>query len=326
MSKFTTLSEEYRQSIEAELEGSLELLGDSPLRRDIGYVFSMGGKRVRPLLTIFASEAVGAFSQDVMQAAVAIEILHNFTLVHDDIMDKADTRRGKATVHITSGTNTAILVGDQMMALAYDALEKCSGRHLRAGLRIFNEGVKQVCDGQALDENLSKSVGYTMTDYIDMISRKTGALLMAAGELGALLGGGTTQEIGSLGKFGLNIGIAFQILDDMLDLEGDMERFGKPRGLDIMEKKRNFLFIKAQQSMDRKSFAVVDAAYRKNSVSADDVVAVHDAYRNAGIFEDGKKEVADYTERALANLEALTASAGKEMLVELADTLVKRRF
>lgn len=326
MRDFTELSEKYRLLIERELERSLSLLVDSPLRGGIAYVFSMGGKRVRPLLAIFAAEAVGKFNDDVLHGAAAIEILHNFTLVHDDIMDNADTRRGKATVHVTSGVNTAILVGDQMMALAYECLEKCSGENLREGLRIFNEGVKQVCDGQALDESLSKNGGSSMPDYIDMISRKTGALLMAAGKLGALLGGGTVREVELLGEFGLNIGIAFQILDDMLDLEGDAERFGKPRGLDIIEKKKNYMFLKAQQSLDEKGIAVVNAAYMKTAVTEDEVVAVRDIYRTGGVFDAAKQEVSEYTAKALSSLEALKESDGKDALIKLAKSLVQRKF
>ncbi len=286
----------------------------------------MGGKRIRPLLSILSAEAVGSFNDDVSHGAAAIEILHNFTLVHDDIMDNADTRRGKTTVHVNAGVNTAILVGDLMMALAYDCLEKCSGKHLRTGLQIFNEGVKQVCDGQALDESLSKLDGATMTGYIDMISKKTGALLMAAGKLGALLGGGTEREISALGDFGLNLGIAFQILDDMLDLEGDAERFGKPRGLDIIEKKKNYLFLKAQQLMSEKKLELVNDVYKNSLITESEVVAVRDIYREAGITEAAKKEVADFTRRALSNLELMKDSDEKDAIVELANSLVQRRF
>lgn len=326
MRDFTAVSQKYRVMIEEELERSLLLIPDSPLRENIGYVFSVGGKRVRPLLTVFAAEAVGSVDRNVTCGAVAIEILHNFTLVHDDIMDNADTRRGKATVHVTSGVNTAILVGDQMMALAYDCLEKCSGDRLRGGLQIFNEGVKQVCDGQALDESLSRGKTSGMSDYIDMISKKTGALLMAAGKLGALLGGGSAAEIELLGNFGLNIGIAFQILDDILDLEGDAERFGKPRGLDIMEKKKNYLFLKAQQSLDEEGIAVVNAAYQKASVTESEVVAVRDIYRAGGVFDSARREVSEYTASALSNVESLRDSDGKDALVGLAESLVQRKF
>lgn len=312
--------------VEKGLTESLQLLGGSPLRESIGYVFSMGGKRVRPLLAIFAAEAAGKFNHDVINGAVAIEILHNFTLVHDDIMDNADTRRGKATVHVRSGVNTAILVGDQMMALAYDCLERCSGTHLREALRIFNKGVKEVCDGQALDESLSKSAASSMPGYIGMISKKTGALLMAAGKLGAVLGGGSETEVERLGSFGMNIGIAFQILDDMLDLEGDAERFGKPRGLDIMEKKKNYLYLKAQESLDDGRIGVVNAAYRKMSVTESEVTAVRDVYRSGGIVDAAQREVSEYTAKALANLEAFEESDGKDALVGLAKSLVQRKF
>ena len=282
MKKYTEYLDKLRAQIEEGLSRSLDLVAGSPLKNEIEYVFSMGGKRIRPLVTILSAQAVGDFNDDVLYGAVAIEILHNFTLVHDDIMDNANTRRGRTTVHVNAGINTAILVGDQMMALAYDCLEKCSKVRLRRGLQIFNEGVKQVCDGQALDESLSKGDGSTMDRYIDMISKKTGALLIASGSLGALFGGGTDEEIMAFGAFGLNLGIAFQILDDMLDLEGDSERFGKPLGLDIIEKKKNFLFLKAQQLMDGHKFVIVNGAYKKSSVTEVDVVAVRDTYREAG--------------------------------------------
>ncbi|MCL5267625.1 MAG: polyprenyl synthetase family protein [Bacteroidetes bacterium] len=326
MKNFTEYYEERRSAVEKELKNSLVLISNSPLKDNIEYVFSMGGKRVRPLLTIFAAEAVGECKDDVMRGAAAIEILHNFTLVHDDIMDNAGARRGKATVHVTSGVNTAILVGDLMIALAYDCIEKCDGKNLQSIMRIFNEGVKEVCNGQALDESLSKCASATMPQYMDMISKKTGALLMTAGKLGALLGGGTEEEIALMGDFGLNIGIAFQILDDMLDLEGDIERFGKPRGLDIIERKKNYLFLKAQRLMDDNEFRVVSDAYSKISVTENDVFAVRNAYGNSGAFEAAKKEVAEYTARALSSLNVLKESDGKDALVELANSLVQRRF
>ncbi len=326
MKKYTEYLDKLRAQIEEGLSRSLDLVAGSPLKNEIEYVFSMGGKRIRPLVTILSAQAVGDFNDDVLYGAVAIEILHNFTLVHDDIMDNANTRRGRTTVHVNAGINTAILVGDQMMALAYDCLEKCSKVRLRRGLQIFNEGVKQVCDGQALDESLSKGDGSTMDRYIDMISKKTGALLIASGSLGALFGGGTDEEIMAFGAFGLNLGIAFQILDDMLDLEGDSERFGKPLGLDIIEKKKNFLFLKAQQLMDGHKFVIVNGAYKKSSVTEVDVVAVRDTYREAGIFESAKKDVADYTHRALSSLKAVKESDGKGALVELANSLVQRKF
>lgn len=326
MKNYPEYFDKVRTKIENELSRSLNLIADSPLKNEVEYVFSMGGKRIRPLVAVLSAEAVGESNDDTLCGAVAIEILHNFTLVHDDIMDNADTRRGNTTVHVNSGVNIAILVGDLMMALAYDCLEKCSKDRLRRGLQIFNESVKEVCDGQALDESLSKRDGATMELYIEMISKKTGALLMAAGSLGALFGGGTEEDIRSFGAFGLNLGIAFQILDDMLDLEGDSERFGKPLGLDIIERKKNFLFLKAQQLMDDHKFAIIGNAYKKPSVTEGDVDAVRETYREYGIFDAAKKDVADYTYRALSSLNMIKESDGKNALVELASSLVLRKF
>ena len=326
MKKYTDYFESLRRKVDEGLSSSLELIAGSPLKDDIAYVFSMGGKRIRPVVTIISAEAVGKYNDDVLHGAVAIEILHNFTLVHDDIMDNASTRRGKTTVHVNSGVNTGILVGDLMMALAYDCLEKCGGNSPRRGLQIFNEGVKQVCDGQALDENLSRGDGASMGRYLDMISKKTGALLKAAGSLGALLGGGTEEEITCLGTFGLNLGIAFQILDDLLDLEGDSERFGKPLGLDVIEKKKNFLFLKARELMDGGEFLAIERVYKKHSIAEDDVVTVREAYRNGGIFEVAKRDVAGYTHRALSSLSQIRESDGKSALIDLANSLVQRKF
>ncbi|HEY9165295.1 MAG TPA: polyprenyl synthetase family protein [Candidatus Kryptonia bacterium] len=326
MKDFTSYSEKHRITIERELERSLELVPDSPLKDKIAYVISMGGKRVRPLVTVFAAEAVGEANDDVLRGAAAIEILHNFTLVHDDIMDNADTRRGKETVHVKNGVNTAILVGDLMMALAYDCLEKCGEKNLREALKIFNLSVKRVCDGQALDEHLSKCTDTSLSHYLNMIAKKTGALLTAAGGLGALLGGGTPNHVRLLSDYGLNIGIAFQILDDVLDLEGDTERFGKPRGLDIIEKKKSFMFLKAQQIMDDNVFEIVNVAYRKPVVAEKDIVSVREAYRSAGVFDAAMREVENYTGRALETLNTLRKSEGKDALVELANSLVQRKF
>jgi len=323
---YTEYFDKLRNKIEKELSRSLDLVAESPLKNEIEYVFSMGGKRIRPLVTVLSAEAVGKSDENTFCAAVAIEILHNFTLVHDDIMDNADTRRGNATIHVNAGVNTAILVGDLMMALAYDCLERCCKEHLRRGLQIFNHGVKEVCDGQALDESLSKGDAATMERYIDMISKKTGSLLMAAGSLGALLGGGTVEVVKSLGIFGLNLGIAFQILDDMLDLAGDSERFGKPPGLDIIEKKKNFLFLKAQQMMDDNKFDVVRDIYKKSFVTGVDVDIAREAYREFGVFDATKKDVADYTRRALLSLNMVKESDGKNALIELANLLAQRRF
>jgi geranylgeranyl diphosphate synthase type II len=326
LKNYTDHFNKLRAKIEEGLLRSLDLVEGSPLKDEIAYVFTMGGKRIRPLVTILAAESVGEFNDDVLHSAVAIEILHNFTLVHDDIMDNAGTRRGRSTIHVKSGVNTAILVGDLMMALAYDCLEKCSKGRLRKGIQIFNEGVKKVCDGQALDESLSHGDGATMNRYIDMISKKTGALLMAAGSLGALFGGGTEEQVTSFGTFGLNLGIAFQILDDILDLEGDSERFGKPLGLDIIEKKKNFLYLKAQQLMNDAKFAIVHGAHKKAVVTEDDVVGVRETYRANGVFEAARKDVSDYTRRALSSLKGIEESDGKNALVELANSLVRRKF
>ncbi|MGC8594303.1 MAG: polyprenyl synthetase family protein [Candidatus Kryptoniota bacterium] len=326
MKDFTDYLSKRRAQIELTIENSMALIENSPLRDGVRYVLSLGGKRIRPLIAVLSAEAVGRLNDDVLYAAAAIEVLHNFTLVHDDIMDNSETRRGKETVHVLFGQSVAILVGDIMMALAYDIMSGCSEDKLKSALRIFNKAVADVCNGQALDENHSKVDGATLARYEEMICKKTGALLKASGQLGALLGGGNEHQVEIFGKFGRNLGIAFQILDDILDIEGDQTKFGKPRGLDIVEKKKNYLYLKARELTERKVFDLIDAIYSKSKVSSDDIAFVSRVYEENGVIMAGHAEVENYTREAIDALSEIPESQAKEAIIELARLLVLRKF
>ena len=326
MKNFTDYFNERRAQIESTIEKSMALIENSPLRDGVRYVLSLGGKRIRPLITVLSAEAVGVLNDDVLHSAAAVEVLHNFTLVHDDIMDNSETRRGKATVHVLFGRSIAILVGDLMMSLAYDIISRCSEHKLKSALKIFNNAVAEVCNGQALDENHSKQDGASLASYEEMICKKTGALLKASGQLGALLGGGNDQQVEALGKFGQNLGIAFQILDDILDVEGDQTKFGKPKGLDIIEKKKNYLYLKARELTENKVFDLIDSVYSKSKVNSDDIELVSRLYAENGVIEAGRAEVEEYTRQAIDALSRIPDSQAKEAIIELARLLVLRKF
>lgn len=219
----------------------------SNLYDPIRYFLSIGGKRLRPVLTLLATDLFGEKIEKSLSAALAIEVFHNFTLMHDDIMDEAPLRRGKDTVHKKWNTNTAILSGDAMMIMSYQLLSESQTTDLSEVLHIFSKMALDVCEGQQLDMDFGNSPSVTEDDYLHMIRLKTSVLLGAALEIGALIGGANTKERNLIYEFGVNMGIAFQLQDDLLDIYGDPEKFGKQIGGDIIENKKTFLLINAMR-------------------------------------------------------------------------------
>jgi geranylgeranyl diphosphate synthase, type II len=211
----------------------------------IRYFLSIGGKRLRPVLTLLATDLFGEKIEKSLSAALAIEVFHNFTLMHDDIMDEAPLRRGKDTVHKKWNTNTAILSGDAMMIMSYQLLSESRTTDLSEVLHVFNKMALEVCEGQQLDMDFGNSSSVTEEDYLNMIRLKTSVLLGAALEIGALIGGANATERKLIYEFGVNMGIAFQLQDDLLDIYGDPKKFGKQIGGDIIENKKTFLLINA---------------------------------------------------------------------------------
>lgn len=209
------------------------------------YFLKMGGKRVRPVLCLMGSELFDEIKEDAWHAAAAIELFHNFTLIHDDIMDKAPLRRGMPTVHSKYGDNTALLAGDVMLVTGYEHLNKISPDHLPVILRLFNTTAKQVCEGQQYDMDFEKAATVQYDEYLRMIELKTSVALAASLKIGAILGGAGERNQNLLYEFGKKLGIAFQVQDDYLDAFGDPEKFGKQVGGDILANKKTFLLIHA---------------------------------------------------------------------------------
>jgi geranylgeranyl diphosphate synthase, type II len=220
----------------------------SELYEPVNYILNLGGKRLRPLLVLMGANLFDDKFEKALPAAFAVEIFHNFTLLHDDIMDEAPLRRGKPTVHARFGTNTGILSGDVMLIYAYHFLNKIEPNDLKSKLfTIFNKMAIEVCEGQQYDMNFESRNDVTLDEYIRMIELKTSVLIAAAFQMGALIGGASDEDSFQLYEFGRNFGIAFQIQDDILDTFGDPEKFGKKVGGDIVQNKKTYLVLQSYQ-------------------------------------------------------------------------------
>ncbi len=289
------------------------------------YFLSLGGKRVRPVICLMGNELFEPIGDDAWNAATAIELFHNFTLVHDDIMDAAALRRGKETVHNKYNPATALLAGDVMMVAAYKYLSKINAARLKTILLIFNKTAMEVCEGQQLDIDFEKKEEVSLNAYIHMITLKTSVLLAASIQIGAVLGGSSFGNCNHLYEFGRNLGIAFQIQDDYLDAFGDPKKFGKEPGGDIKQNKKTALLVYALENANEQSKKELQEMLRSNS--ADKVSNVLQFFRECGVDEWAKKLKQKYLETAMFHLEETAViSSRKKNLQSLAEFLVKREY
>ena len=287
------------------------------------YILAIGGKRVRPVCVLMGNELFADINQDAWQVAAAIELFHNFSLIHDDIMDKAPLRRGMQTVHAKYGDATALLAGDVMFAQAYDYLTRIDLSYVQKIIKLFNQTSKEVCEGQQIDMDFEQMQNVGMEQYIQMITLKTSVLLAASLQLGAILGGageGNQQHIYSFGK---NLGIAFQIQDDYLDAFGDPEKFGKQIGGDILSNKKTFLLLHAIEVASANQKKEIDTLISTNPT--DKVEKMLTIYKDCKVDEWAKELKEKYYKTALKNLEDVAVLAiRKKPLYELATYLMKR--
>jgi len=284
------------------------------LYEPIGYALSAGGKRIRPRLALLGALAVGGAEEKVLPAALALEVFHNFTLLHDDVMDKAEVRRGRPTVHIKWNENTAILSGDQMLIEAYKLLGNVPEDKLAGVLRLFNKMATEVCEGQQLDVDYELQEHVTIADYMKMIRLKTSVLLATALQIGAYIADGTEAEQQALYEYGINLGLAFQIQDDYLDCFGDPATFGKAIGGDIREGKKTWLWLSALQKEQH-----------LQTLCGKDVAKTLRVYEESGVKEAAEKEIARLTALAVDNLGVLKDSPAKVELIQLAEKLLNRK-
>jgi geranylgeranyl diphosphate synthase type II len=287
------------------------------------YFLKIGGKRIRPVLCLMGNELFDEIKDDAWHVATAIELFHNFTLIHDDIMDKAPMRRGVETVHKKFGENTALLAGDVMLVMAYDYLNKINSSYLHQIIRLFNATAKKVCEGQQVDMEFEKKETVLLDEYLQMIELKTSVLLAASLKMGAILGGAGERNQNLLYDFGKKLGIAFQVQDDYLDAFGDPGKFGKQVGGDILANKKTFLLIHAFETATPTQKKELDKLINGNSSSK--VEKVTEIFRESKVDEWAIQLKNKYLDEAFLHLEDIALlSKRKEPLKELAHFLVKR--
>lgn len=302
------------------------------LYEPIAYALASGGKRLRPQLALIAAETIvngGLINGDAIEhalpAALALEIFHNFTLLHDDLMDHADLRRGKPTVHVQWNENTAILSGDQMLIEAYKQLSNVPADKLPQVLKWFNEMATGVCEGQQYDVDFEHMSQVSIDDYMMMIERKTSVLLAYAMKIGGYIAGATEAQQQALYEYGLHIGLAFQIQDDILDVYGDPKSFGKAIGGDICCNKKTILLLSALENADAESKAELLQWMLVNDRNAEKIAAVTAIYNRLGVRESCEAVMEDQTALALAQLDKLPQNDATDKLRVLAEQLVTRK-
>lgn len=294
----------------------------------IQYVLSLGGKRIRPVLMLMA---YNLYKEDVVSIygpATGIEIYHNYTLLHDDLMDRADVRRGKTTVHKVWGDNTAILSGDAMLVLAYQYMTESTSAHLKEVLDLFSLTALEICEGQQLDMDFEQRNDVAEEEYLEMIRLKTAVLLASSLKIGAILGGASHQDAEALYDFGMQIGVAFQLQDDLLDVYGDPEVFGKKTGGDILCNKKTYMLIKALEHGDKEQLAGLTKWITAVTFDSEEKIAsVTKLYDQIGIRAVCENKMREYYIRAMNSLETVSVTEEKKSeLKKLMEHLMYREM
>ena len=304
-----------------------EIIKDEPrnLYLPIEYILELGGKRLRPILVLIGYNLFRDDYDQAMEAALCLEMFHNFTLIHDDIMDKADLRRGEETVHKKWNINTGILSGDALMILSYKRLEYYKGEKYMDLMSLFNEVALEVCEGQQMDIDFETKALVSLDEYFKMISYKTAVLIGCALKMGAIIASAEESDQESMYQFGLNLGIAFQLQDDYLDSFGS-EDFGKKIGGDIVENKKTFLYITTMEkadNLDREKLLKLFANDIEPALKIKEVKQLYRKYKADALLEE---EIEKFTFDAFKNVEALSMDASKkQVLIDFGNKLMKRK-
>ena len=316
----------YKNLIEDKLLTFTTKVSPTGIYEPMKYILDGGGKRIRPMLLILCCEAVGGKADDALNAATAIEILHNFTLVHDDIMDNADTRRGRETIHKKWDRDTAILAGDGLIGYAYKSLLLTKSDRIQDVAKSFTEAIIEVCEGQSYDKEFELRKKVKIDEYIMMIDKKTSELLKCCAEIGALIGNASQEEIDALKLYALYTGLAFQIQDDLLDITADEKKFGKKTGGDLYEGKKTYLLLKAIEvanDIEDKEFLhyITESKGVKNDAEVQKAKGIYEKY---GVMDSAAKKVEEYTMMANEELNHIKESDAKLMLKWFSDMLLNR--
>ena len=317
---------EYLEMVNKEIKAIPYPQSPSNLYEPIAYTMALGGKRIRPVLVLMACDAVGGDVNKAVKAAVGLELFHNFTLLHDDVMDNADVRRGQPTVHRRWNDNVAILSGDTMLTMATQYIGQVESQHLAAANELFNATAIEVYEGQQYDMDYERRREVTVEEYIKMIRLKTSVLLGCACKLGAIIGGADEKTAQALYEVGENLGIAFQLEDDVLDVWGDEATFGKEIGGDIMNNKKTFLMVNAFRLANEEQAGRLRRWYTDAyAMKQEKVPAVTSIFEELGLREIADKAIGEYTQKALTVLESIEMSDdARESFTALAASLVNR--
>ncbi len=312
-----TVINKYRECFLEALAKDLEFREPANLYDPIRYILLQGGKKMRPVLTLLAADIFGADYKNALPAALAVEIFHNFSLVHDDIMDDAPLRRGQETVHEKWDINTAILSGDAMLILAYQYFEQYDSTVFRNLARLFSQTALQVCEGQQWDVDFEHRDDVTIAEYLKMIEYKTAVLVAAAMKMGAIVAETSEENCIAIYEFGCNLGIAFQIQDDYLDAFGNPATFGKQVGGDIIENKKTFLYLKAKEfASDKDADQLRHLFSFQPNDNTDKITAVKEIFNRTGGAQAALDAIKEYTYKAFNTLEKMEIDDEKKMLLK----------
>ncbi len=317
---FRTVFVDYLQAFSKERE-------PKNLYSPINYILQLGGKRLRPVLTLMAADAFNCDYEKALDAALSIEIFHNFSLVHDDIMDDAPLRRGKQTVHEKWDVNTGILSGDAMLIMAYQLFENYEPSTFQSLAKLFGKTALEVCEGQQYDVDFETRDDVTVSEYLRMIEYKTAVLVGAAMKMGAIVAGASEKDQNGIYEFGRLLGVAFQLQDDYLDAFGDPKTFGKQVGGDIIENKKTYLYIKAVQFLEPSDRAFLQQLFTVNlEDNVEKIETVKQFFVSSGSAEETQREIENYTNKAFLVLETLSIPKEKKSLLkQFGNTLMTRK-
>ncbi len=318
--------QQYQEFISDYLQSQSKNKEPKNLYEPIHYILQLGGKRMRPILTLMSAEVFDADYEKALPAALAVEVFHNFSLVHDDIMDAAPLRRGNITVHEKWDINTGILSGDAMLILAYQYFEEYEPIIFRALAKLFSKTALEVCEGQQWDVDFESRSDVTIPEYLKMIECKTAVLVAAAMKMGAIIAKTSDENAGLIYDFGLNLGLAFQLQDDYLDAFGNPETFGKQVGGDIIENKKTYLYLKAMEFAspnEKEELVHLFSIHPENN--SDKINSVKQIFHSSGAAQATQKAIQDFTLKAFETLEKMNVSSDKKaMLTNFGENLMKR--
>ncbi|QCX54062.1 polyprenyl synthetase family protein [Elizabethkingia sp. JS20170427COW] len=319
--------EKYQKLVSEGIDKNQFTAKPTELYDPLNYILSHGGKRLRPVMALMAADLFGGDLQKALKPALAIEFFHNFTLIHDDIMDEAPLRRNHPTIHTLHGVNTGILSGDALMIQSYRLFEDLEPELFKKVLTLFSKTGVQICEGQQLDVNFETQDNVKNKDYLTMISYKTGVLCAAALQIGAWVAGASDEDAENLYQYGINVGVAFQIMDDYLDVFGDQEKFGKKHAGDIFENKKTILYLLAQKYANEEEKKELDFWYSKKTDNVDKIYGVEKIFRKIKVDEKVQQLIEKYNQKAQKYLDRVSIEDSKKQpFVQLAEYLLNRNI